>query len=1476
MRLLTILLLISIGGAAQTFTPSPGNNITVTIGGSQFKVKAPFDYATCDSTKLYFHVFFCGDGETTATSTENTVMGKWIKSGGPWNSHVLLNNGDTARVIVMSIPAYGNQPLLYGNAIKTAIQSCTRLGTGIGGTTPIPGHFSMGSLSGGVGRIASWQNNDTTQVRTLFKRGLFMSGPVITSSFGWSSGGNWFVGWSRNDNPSGGTPPSASVGFYTNLQGTKDSLSFGGSLCGHCNNLWDSIATVHGLNSHTGGTALTNRIRRLIDPTDGLTPGNTPPSANAGSDQQITLPTNSVTVNGSASFDTDGTITTFAWTKISGPSTFTITSPSSASTTITDLVAGTYVFRLTVTDDDAATAFDDVTITVNNPPVLNYIVGQLFQKTHSGETFLVYLPDTAQRVTLKQHFVFSMSDSSGKDSAYITSRALGKKIINGWDGKQPLTNGDTAVFNIVILMSNPMQKNSMETIIQWALDSIPNQCFDTANRTRNIMSGIGQAAERMSLYLLNEFVNAGQIGTLKFRHNFGKYTSIDHRDNGRLGSNNWDEIRQTFKSWWIAGGSNSYPYNTSYSKRGYDSARVYNSIDSITKYKIISGPAYSSVTWDSVYSSVGTGAENNMFRWWADDIEFGFPGDKIPVGRYHYADLSGADGLAAKNTFYYLDSEWDIKTGATNTVDTTDGRTYAKSAIMHRRFGQRDIWVNFQKPFIVTAVYGKRRNASTEYPDTVTFYSRGSRINNLTFLAADKRTRDDYWFRAISIGNSTAWDKLWEGKDTTQYFLINLRRNTYTEPFTQGTDGNYQDFVFYGYELPGGVAETKYNVASETQLDDWINNTPKETLANHSGANFSNIYMVNDYDHLKVIRGYNNQWHHFDSLYPGNKMNMNGLRPDSTGWVTHNLQVKARGTRFNYVTVNGTNPWVMNVQSKRLYDSESPLWGSDSFKPTDSIGQDPAIPSNYKTFVNNLTTMAELFGHNTVKNVKLRTKGDFNRPNPGQYQVFDGIEVGNEDDIDVHDSAYMTPLERAAKWSAMWDGHKGTMNTGDSIEFGIHIADPTMKVITDATVGWNWKPLGAAIICAKIIRGEDSLPFNMVATHLYHSNTKVNPGVPSSITNIDAHGIPPEMFGYPDDIDTMARGIRRYANKGPEIFTMTNNEWGWDKTYQRPKCSSGCDTNFFNTTSYGLPRNNIGMDSSKWHSVLLMRGTAIFAASHYNQSVVFTFNDDDDPQDPGLIFPYSFSGLNGYYYRNPSTFNVDSVEYTAAAFHYRGMLNRFKDYYVENVIDKTSGGRWVMQWKSSINSDTLMYMVWEGDSTQAGVSYDVPVASGKLIKEWVPSTTDVNGSEVMRSPTGGTYTANAGIEPRFFLVYSDSEPENQSPTADAGSNQSITLPTSQVTVNGSSSSDPDGTINTYLWTKMSGPATFTITNPNNASTTITGLVAGTYVFRLTVTDDDGAQDTDDVQITVEAAPVVPGNRRQYFRGNLRVNKFKNL
>lgn len=101
------------------------------------------------------------------------------------------------------------------------------------------------------------------------------------------------------------------------------------------------------------------------------------------------------------------------------------------------------------------------------------------------------------------------------------------------------------------------------------------------------------------------------------------------------------------------------------------------------------------------------------------------------------------------------------------------------------------------------------------------------------------------------------------------------------------------------------------------------------------------------------------------------------------------------------------------------------------------------------------------------------------------------------------------------------------------------------------------------------------------------------------------------------------------------------------------------------------------------------------------------------------------------------------------------------------------------------------------------------------------------------------------------LTVSTTAVPNQTPTVSAGSDKTITLPTSTVTLLGTAS-DADGEIATYAWTKQSGP-TATLSGAATASLSASGLVAGTYLFRLTVTDNKGATKFDEVAVTVNAA-----------------------
>lgn len=105
----------------------------------------------------------------------------------------------------------------------------------------------------------------------------------------------------------------------------------------------------------------------------------------------------------------------------------------------------------------------------------------------------------------------------------------------------------------------------------------------------------------------------------------------------------------------------------------------------------------------------------------------------------------------------------------------------------------------------------------------------------------------------------------------------------------------------------------------------------------------------------------------------------------------------------------------------------------------------------------------------------------------------------------------------------------------------------------------------------------------------------------------------------------------------------------------------------------------------------------------------------------------------------------------------------------------------------------------------------------------------------------GTYTVSG-------TVTTDGGPVNQAPVARATASTTTGVAPLNVTLNGSTSTDADGTIVSYAWNLGNG-TTSPAANPSATYST-----AGTYTATLTVTDNLGATSSASVVITVTAPP----------------------
>ncbi|MBN2583631.1 MAG: hypothetical protein JXL80_11225 [Planctomycetes bacterium] len=138
----------------------------------------------------------------------------------------------------------------------------------------------------------------------------------------------------------------------------------------------------------------------------------------------------------------------------------------------------------------------------------------------------------------------------------------------------------------------------------------------------------------------------------------------------------------------------------------------------------------------------------------------------------------------------------------------------------------------------------------------------------------------------------------------------------------------------------------------------------------------------------------------------------------------------------------------------------------------------------------------------------------------------------------------------------------------------------------------------------------------------------------------------------------------------------------------------------------------------------------------------------------------------------------------------------------------------------------------------------------------------VENSSTIATGVTAEISLSTGIH-EITLVVTDDDSEtgsdslyvmvNPAPVADAGSDQQVDDTdengTELITLDGSGSYDSLGNIVSYVWSKNG----YEIATGETAQVT---MIAGTHTVTLTVTDDDGATDSDDVQIVVVNEDVV--------------------
>ncbi|MBZ5855641.1 PKD domain-containing protein [Flavihumibacter profundi] len=169
---------------------------------------------------------------------------------------------------------------------------------------------------------------------------------------------------------------------------------------------------------------------------------------------------------------------------------------------------------------------------------------------------------------------------------------------------------------------------------------------------------------------------------------------------------------------------------------------------------------------------------------------------------------------------------------------------------------------------------------------------------------------------------------------------------------------------------------------------------------------------------------------------------------------------------------------------------------------------------------------------------------------------------------------------------------------------------------------------------------------------------------------------------------------------------------------------------------------------------------------------------------------------------------------------------------------------------------------------------DGSVVSYKWTQDAGPSIASIdapdNQNTTISNLTKGNYyfkltvkDNGGGIGVGYVQVYvngispSDTGNINLPPIAVVGKDQYITSPQTFATLDGSSSYDPDGTVVKYVWVQLTGPKSSPMTTPAASQTNVTGLLEGTYTYRLYITDNKGLAGISPIITVVVGPPIKP-------------------
>jgi Predicted peptidase len=1208
------------------------------------------------------------------------------------------------------------------------------------------------------------------------------------------------------------------------------------------------------------------------------TPVNEPPVVAAGIDQTITLPVNTVTLNATAT-DADGTIAKKEWTKTDGPANFNITSPGNNQTTVTNLEAGTYTFEFSATDDKGATSKDQVVVKVNPAPTGNACKAnagpdQTIVRGEASSAMLDGSGSTGQQLNYRWRLLTSVSspwksnlknaDKSKADVMILPHQDGGYKYELTVSNSQGCTSKDTTTIFVDWGKMPPRNSDSKGWHVATAADiakiptaRIGDLIIDGANN--GPISGGPVEINVLSTSQIS--LKAGQKILIRggryrmIRLDFAPGTVRGTRDNPVI-ITNYDGQVETMglqisnavgakiTGKYVPGVSGDVNF------QGHDKG---NYAFSRGKYGIFANAA-----WGSLSSS--------GLRIWGeqtDSLEIEY----LEIANGHFTAMMIKDDGSTKdyNNFYIHDLYIHDIHGEGVYIGSTGGDP------QHQFNNMR-----FENVRIVNA-----GNEIFQFNQI----GYGSVVRNNVFINSANNRRStfaNYQDNGAQLGYRAGYQQfrnnilLGAGNNSFNTFVGSKNR----QPSANDSIYICNNLIKYGSGNIGGYFKNSdalptMIVKIDSNYFGGFSFTADQIYSDSRGVNTNTL--------IKIANG-------LPVTFRDNKSDGTKSVLTSGGSILSNNAVSAINNP-NFVN----SGWPASFDFSKLTewgDFIFNTWKDEFANPTGVKFNSPIVfqAGDYVTFLSKTYRSKVSNNHGHMPQGKtddywelVTWSGDgqtYTYP-PDDYRLVDGDEYKNRNiglaDIAVQPVPNKPPVADAGvdrsvtlPVDTVKLAGKGTDTDGSiaSYEWTKIDGPDNVKITNGSTSTAVLSELDEGVYKFELLvvdnKGASAKDTVVITVHPGNRLPVANAGADRTVT-LPVDTI--KLAGSGTDADGAIAGYEWSKIAGPNNFQLNDatsatavvsdleeGVYEFELVVIDDKGAAAKDTVVItvNAAANKAPVADAGEDK--------------FIELPDNSTVLNGSGSDAD----GAIASYQWRKISGpasYNLANANSASTQLSNLEEGEYQFELTVTDNKGATAKDTVKVVVAPTPVVPNIAPVaNAGTAITITLPQNSTTlngTGTDSDGAITSYQWRKISGPSSYKIGSPNAATTQvsalTEGTYEFELTVKDDKGASGKDTvkiivkPAPNKAPTANAGTDITIVLPKNSTELNGSGA-DSDGTIVSYLWKKISGPASFQIGSPNKAATTVSNLTEGAYQFELTVTDNKGATGKATVKVIVQAAP----------------------